>query len=94
MLADIRDRRIRQQIITKLQAVQRDPTVMGKPLVGELKGCYSVRAAAQRYGMIYRLADDRLIVLVIAVGIRRADDRGDIYEVARRLIRTRLVEGS
>ena len=67
---------------------------MGKPLVGELKSCYSVRAAAQRYRVIYRIVADRLIVLVVAVGIRRQDDRGDIYEVAKRLIRTRLVEGS
>ena len=93
MLADIRDRRIRRQIIAKLRAVQQDPESMGKPLVGELQGCYSVRASAQRYRVIYQIAQDRLIVLVVAMGIRRQSDRRDVYEVAKRLIRTRLVEG-
>ena len=92
MLADIRDRRIRQQIINKLHTVKQDPESAGKPLVGELSGCYSIRAAAGRYRVIYRIVNDRLIVLVVAVGIRRESDRRDIYEVARRLIRNRLVD--
>ena len=64
----------------------------GKPLVAELRGCYSMRAAAGRYRVIYRIENDRLIVLVLAVGIRRESDRRDIYRVARRLIRNRLVD--
>ena len=92
MLADIRDRRIRRQIINKLHMVKQDPESAGKPLVGELSGCYSIRAAAPRYRVIYRIVNDRLIVLVVAVGIRRESDRRDIYEVARRLIRNRLVD--
>ena len=92
MLADIRDRRVRSQIVAKLRALQQDPERLGKPLVGELKRCYSVRAAAQRYRVVYQITPERLIVVVIAVGIRRQDDRGDIYEVARRLIRNRLVD--
>ena len=93
MLADIRDRRVRRQIINKLHTLQQNPERIGKPLVSELRGCYSVRAAAQSYRVIYQIASGRLIVVVIAVGIRRQDDRGDIYEVAKRLIRNRLVDG-
>ena len=93
MLADIRDRRVRRQIVAKLHTLQQDPERLGKPLVGELKRCYSVRAAAQRYRVIYQVTPASLIATVIAVGIRPQDDRGDIYEVARRLIRNRLVDG-
>ena len=92
MLAGIRDRRIRQQIIARLHPLQQHPKSIGKPLLGELAGCYSLRVAAQRYRVIYTIVDDRMIVLVIAVGIRKAGERRDIYEIARRLIRNRLVE--
>ena len=71
--------------------LEQDPEA-GKPLVGELGGCYGIRAAAQRYRVIYRIVSDRLIVVVVAAGIRRECDRRDIYEVARRLIRNRLVD--
>ena len=92
MLAGIRDRRIRQQIIARLHPLQQHPKSIGKPLLGELAGCYSLRVAAQRYRVIYTIADDTLVVLVIAMGIREAGQRRDIYDIARRLIRNRLVE--
>ena len=92
MLAGIRDRRIRQQIIARLHPLQQHPKSIGKPLLGELAGCYSLRVAAQRYRVIYTIADDTLVVLVIAIGIREAGQRRDIYDIARRLIRNRLVE--
>ena len=92
MLAEIRDRRIRRQILTRLHTLQQHAKSIGKPLIGELAGCYSLRVAAQRYRVIYTAADDTLVVLVIAIGIRRAGRRSDIYEIARRLIRNRLVD--
>ena len=92
MLAGIRDRRIRPQIIALLHPLQQHPKSIGKPLLGELAGCYSLRVAAQRYRVIYTIVNDRMIVLVIAVRIRKAGERRDIYDVARRLIRNRLVE--
>ena len=92
MLAELRDRRIRRQILTRLRALQQHAMSIGKPLVGELAGCYSLRVAAQRYRVIYTIADDMLVVLVIAIGIRKAGQRRDVSEVARRLIRNRLLE--
>ena len=72
--------------------MQQHSKSIGKPLLGELAGCYSLRVAAQRYRVIYTIVDDRMIVLVVAVGIRKAGERRDLYEIARRLIRNRLVE--
>ena len=92
MLAGIRDRRIRRQVIARLRALQQHPQSIGKPLIGELAGCYSLRVAAQRYRVIYTVEDDRAVVLVVAVGIRTSGQRRDIYEIAKRLIRNRLVE--
>ncbi len=92
MLAGIRDRRLRRQILTRMHALQQHPKLIGKPLIGELAGCYSLRVAAQRYRVIYTIEDHRLVVHVIAIGIRKAGERSDIYEIARRLLRNRLVE--
>ena len=62
MLAGIRDRRIRPQIIALLHPLQQHPKSIGKPLLGELAGCYSLRVAAQQYRVIYTIVkrpDDR-----------------------------------
>ncbi|MBZ5537093.1 MAG: hypothetical protein LAO31_14155 [Acidobacteriia bacterium] len=67
-----------------------DPEKQGKPLVEELAGYRSLRAVGQRYRIIYRV--DRS--LVIAVGIRKAGSQRDIYSLAKKLIRLRLVEPS
>lgn len=92
MLAAIRDRRVQEQIRDRIDRLAHDPEQQGKPLLGELRGFRSLRAAGQRYRIIYRVYPTRVEVLVVAVGLRRERDRPDIYELARRLLRLRLVE--
>lgn len=46
-----------------------DPRAYGKPLGGFLRGYWRLRVEA--YRVIYRIAHDRLEVLVIKAGIRR-----------------------
>lgn len=69
-----------------------DPVEQGKALIGELAGCRSVRAVGQRCRVIYRLPDERVVVCVVAVGIRREGSRDDVYALARKLFRLRLLE--
>ena len=40
---------------------------------------------------IYRIDEGNTVVVVAAVGIRRAGDRPDVYEVAERLARLGLI---
>ena len=47
-----------------------DPYVTGKPLVGDLKGVWRYRVG--RYRILAEIYDDRLIILVIAVGDRKS----------------------
>ncbi len=48
-----------------------DPQGYGKPLTGEFKGLWRLRAGD--YRVIYRIVKDEILVLVIKVGIRRDD---------------------
>ena len=90
MIRDIPDRRIQRQIADRIDGLARDPDKQGKPLLGVLSGVRSLRAASQRYRILYKIEGPRIVVLVVAVGIRKKGDRGDIYELAKKLIRKGL----
>ncbi len=91
MLAGIADRRIQEKIRDRIDGLASEPEKQGKPLTGELFGYRSLRAVGQRYRIIYRVERARVLVLIIAMGLRREGDRGDIYALARKLLRLRLV---
>ena len=90
-LEAISDRRIREQIRDRINDLAHDPELQGKPLRGELAGFRSVRAAAQRYRIVFRVERSRILVVVLTVGLRKEGDRGDVYRLAQKLIRLRLV---
>ena len=92
MVEAIADRRIRSQVVARVEELIREPELAGKPLVGELAGYRAIRAAGQRYRIIYRVERRLVTILVVAVGRRKEGDRKDIYELARRLLRQRLLE--
>ena len=86
MLADITDMRIREKIIAVIDDLAIDPDVKGKPLAGELKKFRSIRAAGQRYRVIYQCKEKTVIVQVVAVGMRKQTDKADIYRLAQKLV--------
>lgn len=92
MLQAVRDRRIRKQICDRMDGLGEEPEQQGRPLVGELAGIRSVRVAGQRYRVLYRVIRKEVQVMVLALGVRRAGDRQDIYELARKLVRLRLLD--
>ena len=91
LLEAISDRRIREQIRDRIDGLAHDPEQQGKPLREELAGFRSLRAVGQRYRILYRVERKQVLVLVVAVGIRKESDRHDIYQIAKKLIRLRLV---
>lgn len=91
MLHALSDRRIREKIIAVIDRLAEDPDKQGKALLGELSGLRSTRAVGQRYRVIYAIRDQEVVVVVLAVGIRRSGARDDIYELAKKLFRLRLV---
>lgn len=92
MLSAIKDRRVQEAVRDRIDGLAEDPDKQGKPLLGELKGFRSVRAAGQRYRIIYRVHQGRVEVVVVAIGLRREGDRQDIYRLAQRLLRLGLLE--
>lgn len=90
MLRRISDRRIRGKIFQRIEELAQEPEKRGKPLRDELLGFWSLRAAAQRYRVIFKIEELHVEVVVIAIGLRRAGDRGDAYEIAKKLVRLHL----
>jgi mRNA interferase RelE/StbE len=85
------DKKTLKQILNKVESLKTEPDLIGKPLKGPLKEYRSVRAAGQRYRIIYKVINEEVVVIIIAVGIRREGDKKDIYELMKKYIRTGLL---
>lgn len=90
-LAAITDRRSRAAIVRRIDALAEEPAKQGKALRSELAGLMSVRAAGQRYRVVYGLDDDEQRVMIYLVGIRKQGSRQDVYALAERLVRRGLI---
>ncbi|MDP3722791.1 MAG: type II toxin-antitoxin system RelE/ParE family toxin [Candidatus Omnitrophota bacterium] len=91
LLEAISDRRIREQIRDRIDGLAHNPKQQGKPLRGELAGFRSLRAVGQRYRILYRVERRKILVMVVAVGLRKEGDRHDVYRLAQKLIRLQLI---
>lgn len=91
MLTDISDRRIREKISAIINRLAEEPEKQGKALLGELTGLRSLRAVGQRYRILYKINGLEVVVLVVAVGIRREEAKDDIYNLAKKLFRAGLL---
>ena len=92
ILKNIKDRRINKAIQERIEKLIDNPDKQGKELRGELRGYRCVRAVGQRYRISYRIKDSAIIVLVVAVGLRKEGDKKDVYKLAQKMIRLRLIE--
>lgn len=91
LLADISDQRIREKIGLVIDRLAEDPEKQGKALLGELAGFRSIRAVGQRYRIIYQIRGNDIIVVIVAIGIRRDRAKDDIYNLAKKLFRLKLL---
>jgi mRNA interferase RelE/StbE len=92
MLETISDRRVRRSLQERIEGLASDPEKQGKPLLGELEGLRSLRAVGQRYRILYRIENRVVLILVVAIGIRKEGSKKDIYSLAKKLLRLRLLE--
>jgi mRNA interferase RelE/StbE len=91
-LAAVKDRRTREKIAACIERLAENPEIQGKPLVGDLRGVYSLRASGQRFRILYRVEAETVMVIVLALGLRKAGDKKDVYELARRLLKVGLLQ--
>lgn len=66
------------QFKKKLAAILANPIVAKNALTG-LPNCYKIKLKAQGLRLVYQVIDDRLVVLVIAIGKR---ERQAVYHAA------------
>jgi len=92
MLRDIGDVSIRTQLNSRIDELQLEPSKKGKSLAGDLRGFRSIRAAGQRYRIIYKVVDGKVEVYVASLGIRRSGDKKDVYAIAQKLFRAGLLD--
>lgn len=90
LLSDISARCIREKIGAVIDRLTEDLEKSGKALLGELSGWRSIRAMRQRYRIIYQIRDNEIVVVIVAVGLRRDRGKDDIYTLAKKLIRLGL----
>jgi mRNA interferase RelE/StbE len=92
MLSRISDRRIRDRIRGVIDGLAEEPEKKGKPLLGELLGFRSLRVAGQRYRIIYKIEKKKVVVFIVAVGLRKEGGKDDIYTLAKKLLKLKLLE--
>lgn len=91
-LAAIKDNRIKHTIAKRIERLHYEPEKQGKPLEDELASYYTIRAAGQRYRIIYTLKEEQILVLVVMIGIRKEGDKKDAYAHAKRMARLGLLD--
>lgn len=91
MLRNIKDIRIRKKIIETIDSLEFEPDKKGKAMIDDLIGFKSIRSVGQRYRVLYKIDNEKVIVFVLALGIRKDGDKKDIYSLAKKLIKQGLI---
>lgn len=86
------DLKTRDQILNMIETLRDEPLLPGKPLRGPLKEYRSIRAAGQRYRIIYKVEKREVFIIVVAVGIRKDGDKKDIYALMQKYVKIGLLE--
>lgn len=66
------DGALRLQLLRKLQERQGNPRVRADALHG-LKDCYKIKLRTAGYRLVYRVENERIVILVLAIGKRERD---------------------
>ena len=74
------DGAVRFQLLKKLEERQGRPRVPGDALHG-MKDCYKIKLRGAGYRLVYRVEDERIVILVLAIGKR---ERSSVYEQAEK----------
>ena len=90
-LAAVLDRTSRPAIARRIDGLSAEPDKQGKPLVGALAGYRSLRAAGQRYRIIYEVRTVEVVVYVVTIGRRKEGDKQDVYTLAQKLVQAGLL---
>lgn len=82
---------IQKQILADAKKLDSDFD-QGTKLTKELEGLRSIHTAQDKFRIIYKVDETKELVHIVLVGKRRAGQQQDIYELARKLLRARLIK--
>ena len=85
------DGKTRNAIARKIEALKESPEKQGKALAGNLAGYRSLRAAG-RYRVVYEDRVNEVMIIVVAVGIRKGSSKIDVYETLKKLLRSKVLK--
>ena len=86
MLANIKDKRHQKTLSSRIDKLKIEPEKQGKPLTGQLINYRSLRAVGQRYRIVYQVENDKVVVLVVGIGLRKEGNKEDIYNLLQKLL--------
>ena len=86
LLSKVKNKREQQGLSKRIEQLESEPNKQGKPLSGALKGYRSIRALGQRYRIVYRVDQEKIIVVIVGAGIRKEGDKKDIYKILNKFI--------
>ncbi|MGK7893521.1 MAG: type II toxin-antitoxin system RelE/ParE family toxin [Xenococcus sp. (in: cyanobacteria)] len=78
LLSKVQDKREQQGLSKRIEQLKSEPNKQGKALSGALKGYRSIRALGQRYRIVYRVDQEKIIVVIVGAGMRKEGDKKDI----------------
>ena len=79
------DNSVKSELMKNLQPRLQNPTLESSRLNGDLSDCYRIKAPKSGYRLVYKVEDEVLVILVIAVGKR---EDAEVYKSAtKRLVR-------
>lgn len=90
-LEAVTNKRTRSTIVRRIDSLAEEPEKQGKSLRGWLAGFLSVRAAGQKYRIVYKVDREKEQVLIYMVGLRREGSHRDVYALAERLVERGLI---
>ena len=70
---------VRLQLLKKLRERQGHPRIPGDALHG-MKDCYKIKLRGAGYRLVYRVEEERIVILVVAIGKR---ERSNVYDSAK-----------
>ena len=90
LIEKIPDKKIRRAILNRIEELSDEPDKQGKMLVKNLSGFRSIPAAG-RHRIIYRIDKQTVVIYILAAGVRKQDDKKDIYTLAKKLLTAGLL---
>lgn len=75
------DHDIKRQVVRKLDQLCQNPHIPSARLA-DMPDCYKIKLRSKGYRIVYRVIDDRLVIVIVAAG-KRDSSKNDIYSIAK-----------